>query len=170
MKQSITIIPSDILSVPGSILFHVINDDFHRFKIEKLYPNSTTSSNIIYSIRSKLLEQKRKYMDKKPGLIEQKIVFVTIGNSLYKGIFLFDKKDNFNSKDNILGFVSNDLSYFDFLRIKKILREIISLIDFNKNWDEISYWKKIKNIMTIKSKNLELDPLKGIINSQLLIK
>ena len=143
---------NQIQSIPDSILFQATNNNQYNFSINKIYPKTNFSSKFIYSISNKLQEQKEKLMTKnEEEEIYQESVFIKINNSKYKGIFLFDNEDYQNNNYLILGFISNDLSYFDYLRIKKIQKEIMSIIISEKNWDIRKYLEQIKNDLKIKS-------------------
>jgi len=74
------------------------------------------------------------------------------------------------NKKYILGVLSNNLTYFDSLIIKKILNRIAVDINLDKILNEKIYYRTIVDSLRIKTNGIENFPFDKIVGSQLQLK
>ena len=138
-----------------NILFYSIKKN-DELKIETIYPKTKETKIFINLIQSKLVEYQKDESSLKRNEFNQEFLFTNIGKTKFQGCFLINKNISIdNNTKFILGFISDNLSYFDSLNIKKILKEILNYINFGKKWDEKLFWERIIDSLRIKSEGFE---------------
>ncbi len=78
-------------------------------------------------------------------------ILLNIENIQNKGYLFFDScpDDNqrFGEKQYMLTIITPNLTYFESLKIKEILKEISEKIKINKEWEIKEYWKKLVKVI-----------------------
>ncbi|MFW9880536.1 MAG: response regulator [Candidatus Thorarchaeota archaeon] len=79
-------------------------------------------------------------------------ILLNIENIKKKGYALFDaypnKNERFGEKQYMLSIIAPNITYFDSLKVREILKEISQKIKNRQEWDIESYWEKILEILS----------------------
>jgi CheY-like chemotaxis protein len=79
-------------------------------------------------------------------------VLLNIENIKKKGYVFFDaypdKNERFGEKQYMLSVIAPNISYFDSLKIRELLKEISEKIKNKQEWDVKEYWEKILEILS----------------------
>ncbi|MFX0007618.1 MAG: PleD family two-component system response regulator [Promethearchaeota archaeon] len=78
-------------------------------------------------------------------------ILLNIENIQNRGYLFFDsypdENERFGEKQYMLAIITPNLTYFDSLKIKEILKEISEKIKINQDWEIEDYWKKILEVI-----------------------
>jgi CheY-like chemotaxis protein len=78
-------------------------------------------------------------------------ILLNIENIQNKGYLFFDSYPNenerFGEKQYMLSLITPNLSYFESLKVKEVLKEISEKIKNNQDWEIREYWEKIIDII-----------------------
>lgn len=79
-------------------------------------------------------------------------ILLNIENIQKKGYIFFDafpdKNERYGEKQYMLSIIAPNITYFDSLKVREVLKEISEKIKNNKNWEIESYWEKILAILS----------------------
>ncbi|MFX0080421.1 MAG: response regulator [Candidatus Hodarchaeota archaeon] len=79
-------------------------------------------------------------------------ILLNIENIKKKGYALFDaypdKNERFGEKQYMLSIIASNITYFDSLKVREILKEISQKIKNKQEWDIEYYWEKILKILS----------------------
>ncbi len=86
-------------------------------------------------------------------------ILLNIENIQNKGYLFFDSypddNERFGEKQYMLSIITPNLTYFDSLKVKEVLKEISEKIKSNQNWGIKEYWDKIVKIIRVRTPFLE---------------
>jgi len=82
-------------------------------------------------------------------------ILLNIENIQNKGYLFFDSfpddKERYGEKQYMLSVISSNLTYFDSLKIREVLKEISEKIKGRQNWEIKEYWEKLSDLLSTNS-------------------
>lgn len=134
------------------------------------FPHSPKFKNLANFILNSIINSSDKKITSIMDELNQKFIYIDFDEMNLQGSFLIDYKVGDNNQQYILGVLSNNMSYFISLFIKKILKEISILIYLNETWIEKEYYQKLRNSFEIENNEKNDFNFNNFINSQSYIK
>jgi len=139
---------------PSLSLLFVYWDDILGPVVKKYFTSNKDSSFSINAIGKQLFQAVTSIYghDK---ITRAQGFLLNIENINEKGFVFFDsypdKNERYGEKQYMLSVISPNLTYFDSLQIKQVLKEISEKIKDKQDWEIEEYWEKVLNILSTDS-------------------
>lgn len=135
-------------------LIFVYWDDIMGPTVKESYP---LEKNLPFSINTigKQLFQAATLIYGHKKITQSKGILLDIENIKNRGYLFFDsfpdEKERYGEKQYMISVITPNLTYFNSLKVREILKEISEKIKKNQHWDIKIYWEKILELLSINS-------------------
>ncbi len=152
------------------IMFHITLNANNDINICNTYPYSKAIEKFVKIIGKKFIQSDNVKIETFMDDLNQTFFYSDFNNLNIQGSFLLDYKAREKDQKYILGVFSDNMSYFDSLNIKKIIREISVYINIDKKWNNDLYYQKLMNLFKMKSNLMDNLNYVNIIDSHSALK
>lgn len=152
------------------IMFHISLNFENEIKIISTYPKAKDFEKFTTFVSKKFIDSDNIKLEPNMDDLNQIFIYTDFNNLNIQGSFLVDTKTKEYREKYILGVLSDNMSYFDSLNIKKILKQISVFINTDKQWNEELYYQKLVQLFRIKNEMFNHFTFDNMVDSHSAIK